>query len=95
MAAHSTDQGIDMMLSDSGDTLWIGTWHALIKYRDGKQTLYSSTQGLSDNSITSLTEDRDRNLWIGSIGGGVCKLSGESIVSFTKTEGYLIRVSPK
>ena len=24
------DQGIDTMLSDSDDTLWIGTWHGLI-----------------------------------------------------------------
>src|SRR5262249_23336586 len=80
-------QGIDAMLSDSAGALWIGTWNGLVKYRDGKQTLYTSAQGLSDNFITSLVEDRDGNLWIGASGGGVCKLSSELIVSFTKTEG--------
>jgi len=82
-----TDQGINTMLSDSAGALWIGTWDGLIKYRDGRQTLYTSAQGVSDNNIASLTEDREGNLWIGTIGGGVCKLSSEFIVSFTRTEG--------
>jgi ligand-binding sensor domain-containing protein/signal transduction histidine kinase len=81
------DQGISSMLVASDGTLWIGTWNGLIKYHDGKQTLYTSGQGLSDNSITALAEDRDGNLWIGTNGGGVCKLSSELIISFTKTEG--------
>ncbi len=81
------DQGINTILGDSAGALWIGTWDGLVKYHDGKQTLYRSAQGLSDNGILSLAEDRDGNLWIGSIGGGVCKLSSELIVSFTKTEG--------
>lgn len=81
------NQGINALLSDASGALWIGTWDGLIKYSDGKQTLYSSAQGLSDNTIESLTEDRDGNLWIGTVGGGVCKLASEMIVSFTKTEG--------
>jgi len=81
------DQGVTAMLVDSGGALWIATWNGLIKYQQGKQTLYTSAQGLSDNSITPLAEDRDGNLWIGTNGGGVCKLSSELIVSFTKTEG--------
>jgi ligand-binding sensor domain-containing protein len=42
---------------------------------------------LSDDIILALAEDRDGNLWIGSEGGGVCKLAGELIVCITKTEG--------
>jgi signal transduction histidine kinase/ligand-binding sensor domain-containing protein len=75
------------LLCDSAGVLWIGTSDGLVKYHDGKQTLYTSTQGLSDNHIQSLAEDRDGNLWIGSFGGGVCKLSSELIVTFTRTEG--------
>jgi len=81
------NQGINVLLGDSASALWIGTWDGLIKYHEGKQTLYTSSHGLSDNDIASLTEDRDGSLWIGTVGGGVCKLSSELIVSFTKTEG--------
>jgi len=81
------DQGITVLRSDSAGALWIGTWDGLIKYADGKQTLYTNAQGLSDNAIASLAEDRDGNLWIGSVGGGVCKLSSEMLVSYTRAEG--------
>jgi len=81
------DQGINTILSDSAGALWIGTWDGLIKYRDGKQTPYTSVQGLSDSNVLSLVEDRDGNLWIGTEGGGVCKLSSELIITFTRTEG--------
>jgi len=81
------DQDINAMLSDSAGALWIGTANGLVKYQDGKQTLYTSAQGLSDNHIGSLSQDRDGNLWIGTVGGGVCKLENELIVSFTRSEG--------
>lgn len=81
------DQRVATMVVDATGALWVGTWNGLIKYRDGKQTLFTEAQGLSGNYILSLAEDRDGNLWVGANGGGVCKLSGELIVSFTRTEG--------
>jgi signal transduction histidine kinase/ligand-binding sensor domain-containing protein len=75
------------MLSDSAGALWIGTANGLIKYQDGKPTLYTIAQGLSDDHIRSLAEDRDGNVWIGSWESGVRKLSGAMIVNFTRTEG--------
>ena len=85
--ALAPDQRVAAMKVDAGGALWVGTWNGLIKYRNGKQTLFTTTQGLSSNVILALTEDRDGNLWIGTQGGGVCKFSGELIVSFTRTEG--------
>jgi ligand-binding sensor domain-containing protein/signal transduction histidine kinase len=81
------DQSIRTMLSVSTGALWLGTSNGLVKYLDGKQSLYTDAQGLSNSDILALTEDSDGNLWIGLAGNGVCKLSGELIVSFTKIEG--------
>ena len=80
-------QFVQTMLSDSTGALWIGTSNGLVKYRDGKQILYTDAQGLSNRNILTLMEDRDGNLWIGTTGRGVCKLSGELIISFTRIEG--------
>ena len=80
-------QGINVLQNDLNGALWIGTWNGLIKYQNGQQTLYSIAQGLTDNNVSSLTEDRDGNLWIGTVGGGVCKLESELIVSYTRSEG--------
>lgn len=85
--ALEPNQRVAAMVVDTEGSLWVGTWNGLIKYRDGKQTLYTDAQGLTSNNILSLTEDRDGNLWVGTDGSGVCKLSGELIVSFTQTEG--------
>ncbi|MGH9939881.1 MAG: sensor histidine kinase [Blastocatellia bacterium] len=85
--AFQPEHLIQAMFSDSTGALWIGTSHGLVKYRDGKQTLYTDAQGLGNSEILALAEDRDGNLWISAAGSGVCKLSGELIVSFTKIEG--------
>ncbi|HVS81259.1 MAG TPA: two-component regulator propeller domain-containing protein, partial [Pyrinomonadaceae bacterium] len=85
--ALNPDQLIWSLATDSTGALWIGTLNGLIKYQDGKQIVYTTAQGLSDNVIATFCEDRDDNLWIGTRGGGACKLSGELIVSFTKAEG--------
>src|SRR5262249_62160773 len=75
------------IIADDAGTLWVGTGHGLVKYRDGQQSLYGAAQGLSDEHIQSLCQDRDGNLWIGTWDGGVCKLAGQMIVSFAKAEG--------
>ena len=85
--AFEPDQGICALLIDSSGALWIGTLNGLVKYQDGRERVYTTAQGLSDNTIRNLAEDSDGNLWIGSEVGGVCKLAGEMIVSFTKTDG--------
>lgn len=75
------------MYADASGVLWLGTNRGLVKYRDGRQTVYTTAHGLSDISIAAITADREGNLWLGTSGNGVCKLSGEQIVSFTRAEG--------
>jgi|ERR1041384_646342 ligand-binding sensor domain-containing protein/signal transduction histidine kinase len=77
---------VHQMTLDTGGALWIGTNKGLIKFTDTRK-LFTSTHGLSDDHVSALFEDRDNNLWIGTWTGGVCKLSGEMIVSFSRAEG--------
>jgi ligand-binding sensor domain-containing protein/signal transduction histidine kinase len=79
-------QGPFRMLADSNGILWIGTNKGLIRFK-GQQTLYTTAQGLSDNVTRPIYEDREGNLWIGTGDSGVCKLTGETVISFTRTEG--------
>jgi ligand-binding sensor domain-containing protein/two-component sensor histidine kinase len=81
------DQTIPSMVADSTGVLWVGTNQGLIKYQEGRQTVYTTAHGLSDNPIAALEEDREGNLWVGTPGGGVCKLSNRMIISFTTAEG--------
>jgi ligand-binding sensor domain-containing protein/two-component sensor histidine kinase len=68
-------------------SLWIGTDNGIIKYKDGSASLYTTSNGLSDNRVSAVMQDREGNIWIGTISGGLCKLENESIVSFATKEG--------
>ncbi|MBK8779335.1 MAG: hypothetical protein IPO25_18760 [Saprospiraceae bacterium] len=37
--------------------------------------------------MKSLYEDRDGDIWMGTIGGGVGKFKGEKIIAITKQDG--------
>jgi ligand-binding sensor domain-containing protein/signal transduction histidine kinase len=76
---------------DSAGAVWLGTNQGLVKLGvDGmtrRQTTYTVAQGLSDNHVRDVREDREGNLWIATWLGGVNVLSGEGIVSYTASEG--------
>src|SRR5262249_46492849 len=71
---------------DVDGTVWIATTRGLIKYKEGQQTLYTTAEGLSDNQIADVRQDRDGGLWIATWSSGACKLPGEMIVSFREVE---------
>jgi len=48
---------------------------------------FGKLQGLINEGIFSLLEDKNGNLWIGTYGGGVCKYDGVSFTHFTEKEG--------
>jgi signal transduction histidine kinase/ligand-binding sensor domain-containing protein len=47
-------------------SLWIGTVGGLTRYRDRKFTTFTTKDGLADNFISSITEDRSGALWVAS-----------------------------
>jgi tRNA A-37 threonylcarbamoyl transferase component Bud32 len=58
------------VLKDHTGSLWIGTWGAGLLRRQGEKfAIYSTTDGLYDNHIASLFEDRQGNLWVGCENG--------------------------
>ena len=70
--------------------LWLGTQDRLIRF-DGLRfhefTESNDTQ-FEHSLIRSLFEDRDGNLWIGSLGSGVARLAPDGTVTrFTKRQG--------
>ena len=57
---------------DSKDHVWYGTEDGVFcfDFRKGiKPKLYTTANGLTDNSVTSITEDYQGNIWLGTIKG--------------------------
>ena len=60
---------------DAEGTLWIGTYDdGLSRFRDGKFFNYRTEQGLYNNGVFQILEDRRGNFWI-SCNKGIYRVS--------------------
>jgi signal transduction histidine kinase/ligand-binding sensor domain-containing protein/DNA-binding response OmpR family regulator len=93
---------VKCIVEDKDGNIWVGTsghWGAGVgtgmckfelgsnQYPDGRFIHYSTNEGLSNNDVKSLVEDRDGKLWIGTYGGGVNIFDGRSFTHLTEKEG--------
>lgn len=66
---------ITCLAQGSDDIIWIGTYggRGMYSYNKSSKQLISYTKkdGLSEDNIYSLYEDKDKRLWIGTAGGGL------------------------
>lgn len=91
------------LLEDRNGNIWIGTQEGGLSMWNGKgftnytvkRTVRSGRQEsgyrevccLSNYTITSLLEDREGQIWIGTIGGGVNVWDGNQFTYYTQAEG--------
>lgn len=69
------------MLEDSKDNYWFGSWNEGVCRFDGKSlTYFTVADGLSDNQIRSIHEDRDGVVWF-EAGFGISGLDGNKIIA--------------
>lgn len=66
-------------------TMWIGTeGGGLVRYRDGHFREFTAPDGLSDNVVRAIFEDRDGLVWVGT-DHGLFQLHGERLVRVDAT----------
>jgi ligand-binding sensor domain-containing protein/serine phosphatase RsbU (regulator of sigma subunit) len=78
------------LLEDSKGDFWFGThYDGLYKYETAKDTFlfYNKRDGLADNVISALFEDRYGNIWAGTWGGGISRLTGNRMQTFNSSNG--------
>ena len=75
-----------LMFSRDG-TLWVGTnGHGVLRYRGGKFYPVTHKNGLVNNRVFSIYQDREAVMWFGTA-GGVSKLAQEAFESYTTDTG--------
>jgi signal transduction histidine kinase/ligand-binding sensor domain-containing protein/DNA-binding response OmpR family regulator len=73
--------------TDRNGNLWIGFHEGgLVEYANGKFKLFTTKDGLSNNSVLKIYEDHEGNLWIGT-GGGVSEYKNGRFKVFDTTNG--------
>jgi ligand-binding sensor domain-containing protein/two-component sensor histidine kinase len=69
--------------------LWLGTDEGVVRF-DGVQFVTFdkyNTSAIKENSVSSLAEDNEGNLWIGTRGGGILRYRNGHFTNFTTSDG--------
>ncbi|MGB3948190.1 MAG: two-component regulator propeller domain-containing protein [Bacteroidia bacterium] len=80
---------IGAIVEDKKNNIWIATDHGVLKLNNGEFTLYNEYNGLSSNSVLSLTVDYEDNLLLGTQAGGVNVLTSDAFAYFTTKNGLI------
>lgn len=72
-------------VQDKNGNIWFSNWGGAYRY-DGKSvTSFTKKDGLADNMVARIIEDKKGNLWFG--GGGLSRYDGKSFTRFTTKDG--------
>jgi ligand-binding sensor domain-containing protein len=75
------------LFGDRDGALWVGTWdRGIYRIRGSRVDHFSSTEGLSSNTIYQFYQDREGNIWVATSQGIDC-FRDIPVVSFSMEEG--------
>lgn len=66
---------VSCIYQDSSNNFWFGLDNGITILQNGKYFYYDKSNGLSDESVVKIIEDKEKNIWIATDRGGVQKLS--------------------
>lgn len=75
------------VIQDRKGNIWIASWEGIFRY-DGK-SFTNITSKVSSARFFSALEDRNGNLWFGTIGSGVYYYDGKSFQNLTTKNGLV------
>ena len=75
-------------LYQQGDVMWIGTDGGLCRYLNGEIHLYTTENGLSDNTVLSIFIDSKEQLWVGT-NNGLNKFVDTTFQHWTVADGLI------
>lgn len=79
------------IIQDRAGNIWFGTSDGLVKYSEGRATLYSARDGLDAKEIQTIYEDRQGTIWIGAP-NGLTKYQDGKFTTFTEKDGLATNI---
>jgi hypothetical protein len=70
---------VNTLFEDARGELWVGSREGLIRLTGKLFAVVTKRQWLTHNHVTSVLEDHQKRLWVGTWGGGLDQLSGDKV----------------
>jgi len=80
---YSSTEYVAYFYLDSKNTFWIGTSRGLVRIKDGKSTVFDTSDGISDLWINSIFDDGHGNFWISSPRGGIARYKNGKFTAYS------------
>lgn len=80
-------KNIRTLLVDDKGRLWVGTKFGANLIEQGRIRSFTVHQGMPNDNIWGLHQDRSGNIWLGTDGAGVLRYAGEAFVNYTMSDG--------
>jgi ligand-binding sensor domain-containing protein/signal transduction histidine kinase len=77
------------LFEDRSGQLWAGAQNGLANFDGGKWKIYTTRDGLLDNSVRAIAQDADGNFWVGTQSGGLNFLKAGKFISYQASENGL------
>ncbi len=78
----------DALLSYSG-SIWVATENGIAEVRGSRIRTFTEKEGIPHNNCWQITEDDNQTIWIGTYGGGIAYLEGDTFVSVSEKDGLV------
>jgi signal transduction histidine kinase/ligand-binding sensor domain-containing protein len=77
------------LMEDSAGRLWVGSWGKglMLAHPDGSTEWFTTANGFPSNIPNCVFEDRERNVWVGTTGGGLLRLRPREFQTFGEANG--------
>lgn len=79
---------VSAMFHDRTGRLWFGTQNGLVCREKDSWKVYTTREGLSAQEVRAIADDAEGDLWIGTVGGGLNRLSKGKFTVLRKTNGF-------
>jgi signal transduction histidine kinase/ligand-binding sensor domain-containing protein len=85
--SRAVDKSILCRYVSRNGSVWLGTESGLARVANGKREMFPANDPLASETILSLLEDREGNLWVGTDADGVTLLRDQNFGSYGSRDG--------
>ncbi len=74
------------MIEDAEGSLWLASREGLQRLRDGKVTVFGQAEGMSDTTFVVTGNPATNEVWVGTEGRGLFRLTDQTLSQFTQAD---------